>query len=405
MQLPRHTVRHQPNPFLDRARPYGDAERGILSEDGLAAAAAEIGGWPGYRPTPLVRLPGLAAALGLGAVHYKDEGARFDLMSFKALGGAYAVLRILKAHVERATGTVPATADLTAGRFADLTRDATVATATDGNHGRSVAWGAQMFGCRCIIYLHAHVSATREREIASYGAEIRRVPGNYDDSVRRCAEDAARAGWHLVADTSANGGAATAALVMQGYTVLVDEIMRTGVRPTHVLVPGAVGGLAAAVVATYWEREGAARPRIVVVEPNRADCISLSLAAGRPTAVTGEIDTFMACLAAGEVSPVAWEILGPALDDCLAIPDEAAMDAMRLLAAGVDGDPPLVSGESGAATTAGLVAAAADGTVRRALGLGGDACVVLIGSEGATDRDTYERVVGDSAGRTPAEVM
>lgn len=403
--LTTHPVRHQPNPFLDRARPYGEAERRILSEERLAAALAEISAWPGYRPTPLVTLPGLAAALGLSEVRYKDEGARFSLQSFKALGGAYAVLTILKREVAAATGAVPDTAALADGRHAALTRRVTVATATDGNHGRSVAWGAQMFGCGCIIYLHAHVSDTREREIASYGAQIRRVPGNYDDSVRQCAADAARSGWHLVADTSANGGAEIPSVVMQGYTVLVDEIMSTDVEPTHVLVPGAVGGLAAAVLATYWERQGATRPRIVVVEPMKADCIARSLAAGRPTAVPGDIETFMACLAAGEVSPVAWDILGPALDDVLTIPDEAAMDAMRLLAAGLDGDPPLVSGESGAATTAGLVAAARDPAAREAIGLGADSRVVLIGSEGATDRETYDRVVGGGAGRVPAEVL
>ncbi len=397
MTIRRHPVIHQPNRFLDRARPYGAEDRAILSEEGLRAAKAEISAWPGYAPTPLVALPGLARALGLGAVHYKDESRRFALMSFKALGGAYAVSVLLKRRIAEAAGREATTAELVAGDFADVVRNVTVATATDGNHGRSVAWGARMFGCRCIIYLHAHVSETREREIASFGPEIRRVPGSYDDSVRQCADDARANGWQLVADTSLNGTREVPSLVMQGYTLLTDEIMAEATRPTHVLVPGAVGGLAAGIVAPYWEREGAARPRIVVVEPTRADCITRSLAAGRPTAVPGEVDTFMACLAAGEVSPVAWDILGPALDDAITIPDAAAMDAMRLLAEGVDGDPPLVSGESGAATTAGLIAAASDPAVAAALGLGPDARVVLIGSEGATDADTYARVVGETA--------
>lgn len=400
MMPERFPVRYQPNPSLDRARPYGAAERTVLSERGFRAALAEISGWPGYRPTPLVALPGLAATLDVGAVLYKDEGQRFELRSFKALGGAYAVLCVLQEHL--ASNGVPEarSADLLSGRLKPETAEVTVATATDGNHGRSVAWGAQMFGCRCVIYLHEHVSKAREAEIACFGAEIRRVSGSYDDSVRQCAADATENGWFLVADTSLGGNARVPSIVMQGYTVLIDEVMQVmkgAPNATHVFVPGAVGGLAAAVIGHLWEMLGADRPRVIVVEPLRADCISRSLAAGRPTAVPGDVNTFMACLAAGEVSPVAWNILGPALDGALTLPDEAAMTAMRLLAQGVAGDPPLVSGESGCAATAGLIAAAQDPAVAREIGLDASARVVSIGSEGATDAETYARVVGRPA--------
>ena len=395
----RFPARLTPNPSIDRASAYGSAERAILSEAGLAAAKAEIAGWPGYAPTPLVALPGLAKALGLGAALYKDEGARFELMSFKALGGAYAVLRVLQARAEAAGLGRPSAAEFASGRPAKIARATTVACATDGNHGRSVAWGARMTGCRCVIYLHEGVSAAREREIARFGAEIRRTPGAYDDSVRACARDAAAQGWTLVADTdSGGGGPEIPRLVMQGYALIVDEIDAADpAPPTHVFVPGAVGGLAAAIVAAYWERRGAERPMIVCVEPEQADCISRSLAARRPTAVAGDVDSFMACLAAGEVSPAAWPILRSGLDAALALPDAAAMAAMRLLADGAAGDPPIVSGESGAAATAALVAAAQDPRLRSALGLGGDARVLMIGSEGATDAETYERTVGRPA--------
>jgi len=399
MQIERFPARLQHNERLERSRPYGAAERRILSLDGFRAARAEITSWPGYAPTPLIELPGLARRLGLAKVLYKDEGKRFGLKSFKALGGAYAVLSLLQEQLAARGMAGASAADLLARRHADRVRDVTVATATDGNHGRSVAWGAEMFGCRCVIYLHEHVSEAREREIARYGAEIRRVPGSYDDSVRQCAADSAANGWLLVADTSLGGNARVPAMVMQGYTVLVDELVRDcgHLLPTHLFVPGAVGGLAAAVVAQLWESFGAARPRIVVVEPTRADCISRSLAAGRPTPVHGDVNSFMACLAAGEVSPVAWEILGPGLDDSLAIPDPAAVSAMRLLADGVDGDPSVVSGESGCAATAGLIAACLDPAIRRALDLGAEARVGTLGSEGATDEETYRRVVGESA--------
>lgn len=398
MQIEQFPARLQRNSKLDRRRPYGDRERAILNHRRFLSAHAEIASWPGYAPTPLIALSGLAARLGLGPLFYKDESRRFGLKSFKALGGAYAVLCLLQGHAARNGIERASAADFVAGRHREIVREVTVATATDGNHGRSVAWGARMFGCKCIIYLHEHVSPTREAEIATYGAEIRRVSGSYDESVRACAADAAANGWSLVADTSVGGDGRVPAMVMQGYTVMVDEILsQLGDRcPTHIFVPGAVGGLAAAVVAPLWERMRERRPRIVVVEPTRADCISRSLAAGRPTAVPGDVNTFMACLAAGEVSPAAWDILEFSLDDAIAIPDEAAAAAMRLLAEGVDGDGPIVSGESGCAATAGLIAASLDPRIRQELELGPDARIVAIGSEGATDAVTYEAVVGES---------
>ncbi|MEZ5775340.1 MAG: diaminopropionate ammonia-lyase [Hyphomicrobiaceae bacterium] len=257
--------------------------------------------------------------------------------------------------------------------------------------------GGGDFGCRAVIYLHGHVSARREREIARFGARIVRVSGSYDDSVRQCAEDAERNGWTLVADTNAGGGdIAIPARIMQGYTVMVAEMLEQmrGRVPSHVFVQGGVGGLAGAVAGHLWDRLGERRPRVVVVEPEKADCIYRSIEAGRPTAVPGDVDTFMACLAAGEISPMAWPFLEVAVDDVLTLPDEAAPAAMRLLAKGLAGDPSLVSGESGSAATAGLVAAALDPAVKAALGLDAGSDVVAIGSEGATDADTYLRVVG-----------
>jgi diaminopropionate ammonia-lyase len=404
MQLPTFPARWVHNRSASRDRPYGPAERRILSHAAFLAAKAEIGSWPGYRPTPLVSLPGLARRLSLGSVRYKDEGERFGLGSFKALGGAYAVLAVLRWHAQAlGLGAVNA-ADLIAGAHREAMGQVTVAAATDGNHGRSVAWGARMFGASCVIYLHEHVSAAREREIARYGATIVRVPGHYDDSVRRCAADAGTNGWVLVADTSDEVSAEIPALIMQGYTLLAEEILDalTPVSyPTHVFVQAGVGGLAAAIAAHYWESLGPARPRIVVVEPTRADCIFRTVAAGRPVPVEGSTDTFMACLAAGEVSAPAWTILEHAVDDVIALEDEAALETMRLLAAGLEGNPPLVAGESGCAAAAGLIAAAQDRSVRDALELREGSRAVVIGSEGATDAESYERVVGRSA----AEVL
>lgn len=400
MTLARFPARHVHNGDALRTSTYGEAARRVVSLDRFADAWGEIRSWPGYAPTPLVTLPGLAGELALGSVRYKDESRRFGLKSFKALGGAYAVLRVLQKHLSEhhGLGRVSA-ADLVAGQHRDLCRQVTVACATDGNHGRSVAWGAQMFGCRCTIYLHSHVSPTREREIARYDAEIVRVSGNYDDSVRQCAADASANGWVLIADTSAGGDdVSVPATVMQGYTVLAQEMLdQLEESATHVFVQGGVGGLAGAVAGHLWETLGEARPRIVVVEPTRADCIYRSIEAGKPTPVPGDFDTFMACLAAGEISPAAWPLLKSAVDDVITLPDESAAEAMQLLARGVAGDPALVSGESGAAAAAGLIAAGLDADLARALGLDAASRVVVIGSEGATDEESYFKVVGEAS--------
>ena len=362
----------------------GDAAK-ILNAAGLGRAKAEITSWPGYAKTPLRSLDGLARTLGLARVLYKDEAHRFGLKSFKALGGAYAVLEILRQAAAEGH------------RRADIT----VAAATDGNHGRAVAWGAQTFGCRCVIYLHKGVSARREAEIAHYGARIQRVDGDYVDSVRSCAADAAENGWTVVADTALEGeGWRIPSLVMQGYELLIDEVLEQwpgGGAFSHVFVQGGVGGLAAAVAGYLWEHLGADRPHVVVVEPARADCIFRSIAARAPTPVPGDAETFMACLSAGEVSPVAWPILEAAADHVITLPDQAAAETMRLLAAGTAGDAPIVAGESGGAATAGLIAATLDQGVRTALGLDASTVALVIGSEGATDPETYERVVGRSA--------
>jgi diaminopropionate ammonia-lyase len=336
-----------------------------------------VRGWPGYAPTPLVHLRGAAAMLGVADVAYKDEGLRFGLGSFKAVGGAYAVARL-------------------AGRNAG--QQLTVASATDGNHGRSVAWGAQLHGFPCVIYVHAGVSEARVEAIARYGADVRRVAGNYDDSVRQCAADAASQGWHVVSDTSYPGYQDIPRDVMLGYTVLMSEVYeQMGEEvPTHVFVQCGVGGLAAAVAAFFCAVAAERRPTIVVVEPERADCLLRSARAGQLHRVEGDLDTVMAGLACGEPSEIAWDILREAGDAFVSIRDQAALAAMKMLAFPTPGDPAVVSGESGAAGLAGLHAVASDNETRRSIGLTAASRVLLIGTEGDTDAALYERIVGCS---------
>ncbi|MCG5242971.1 diaminopropionate ammonia-lyase [Azospirillum doebereinerae] len=393
------------NPRADRERPYGPSERAILSRAAFEEAMTEIGAWPGYAPTPLRSLTGLAREAGIDRLWYKDESARFALGSFKALGGAYAVLRLLAREVTARVPGVPVTAlDLVVGRYAKVTRALTVATATDGNHGRSVAWGAQVFGCNGVIYVPAACSAGRRAAIAAYGAKVVVVDGLYDDAVRRAAADAAENGWFVVSDTSYTGYMDIPRDVMQGYGVMVEEAISqlpASERPTHVFVQGGVGALPAAVCGHLWETWGRQRPRLVVVEPHNADCLYQSAVAGRPVKSEGDLDTVMAGLACGEVSLLAWAILERGADDFLTIPDEGAIRTMRKLADGEHGGRPILAGESGVAGLAGLLCAAAHEDVRRSLGLAPDARVLVFGTEGATDPEVYARIVG----RSPDAVM
>jgi diaminopropionate ammonia-lyase len=359
------------NPRVERTRAYGEDERGILSVAAGRDALAAIGAWPGYVPTPLRSLAGIARESGVAQVLYKDEGLRFGLKSFKALGGAYAVERLA-----REAGEKPLS----------------VTCATDGNHGRSVAWGAAQAGARAVIYLHEGVSRGRAEAIAALGAEVVRAGRTYDDSVRLCAEAARANGWQIVSDTSWPGYEDVPRTVMQGYAVMIAEALAQGARPTHVFVQGGVGGLAAAVLSWLWEELGPERPVLAVVEPDRAACLFESARAGEITALGGDLDTIMAGLACGEPSLLAWRILSPGADAFMRIPDAAAAQTMRDLA-----EVGVVGGESGVAGLAGLRLAAADAAVRAALRLDRQARGLCFGTEGATDLEVYEGIVGRRA--------
>jgi diaminopropionate ammonia-lyase len=388
------------NPRAERTAPYrADGRDDILSLGGLERAKREITAWPGYRPTPLRRLRKLAAAAGIGDILYKDEAGRFGISSFKALGGAYAVFRVLQQEIRRQTGTLVTSRDLLSGRHAEATSRMTVTAATDGNHGRSVAWGARSFGCRCVIYLPESTSEGRWRAIAAYGAQVRRVPGTYDDAVRRAAADAAAHGWHVVSDTAYEGCMDVPRHVMLGYALMAEEALAQAPpgTPTHVFVQGGVGGLAAAVCSYLWERLGTDRPRTMVVEPDQADCLYRSAQCGRPTPAEGALDTIMVGLACGEVSLLAWPILDRGADAFMTVGDDAAAECMRLLAFDRVGDGAICAGESAVAGLAGLLLAASDDDARRRLALHPDSTALVLGTEGATDPELFHKIVGRSA--------
>ena len=390
---------HQPNARAAPGEAFPERLQSILGDADCALAKKVIEGWDGYHITPLHSLGDLAKEIGVGNLYYKDEASRFGLGSFKALGGAYAVLRLLSEEMPKLVGKTVSDAEISDGKYAEAARKITVATATDGNHGRSVAWGARHFGCACKIYMHAGVSSRREQAVADLGAEVVRVSGNYDASVHQVVADAAMNDWFIVSDTSYAGYEDLPRQVMAGYSVMTSEIIEQvqhRTPTTHVFVQGGVGGLAGAVCGQLWREFGKERPRFVVVEPERADCLFQSALQGRPTTVDISEETIMAGLSCGEVSLLAWEILDAGCDDFMTITDDLVAPVMRRLARN-GGDPAIVAGESAVAGLAGLIAACRSAELADALSLDDYSSVLVIGTEGATDPEIYASIVGRAA--------
>ena len=362
------------------SEPFGTEEAAIINLDTAAAAEQEISTWPGYEASPMYSLEKFAAECRVGGIDYKDEGGRFGLGSFKALGGAYAV-RTLTKRLEAESGGRPPP-------------EMTVACATDGNHGRSVAWAASLFGLRAVIYIHTEVSERRTSEIERYGARVERVKGVYDDAVAQASRDAERFGWTIVSDTSYPGYTEVPSLVMQGYTLIPAEARRQREQlPTHVFLPCGVGALPAALCAYYRAVYGQAAPKIIVVEPDNAACLLASARAGKLTELDGDIGTIMAGLACGHPSMLAWEILSRGAFAFMSIPDAEAVHAMRILAAGKTGGPPIVAGETGAVSLAGFLFANRDPELRARLEITPSSRIMVIGTERDTDPQLYRRII------------
>ena len=375
--------------------PLSDVDRAALDPDAARAAAGFLAWRGNHQPTPLHELPAMARELGVGAIHLKDEASRFGLGSFKALGGSYAVIRLFLEEASRRLGRSIGLGDLNGADVRDVARSTTFCAATDGNHGRSVAYGAQLIGATAVIFMHAGVSQARAAAIARLGAEIVRVDGAYDDSVVEAARVAVEHGWIVVSDTSWQGYERVPRMVMQGYTVLVAEALDAMVEhPTHVFVQAGVGGLAAAAAGHMALRFGPRRPTFVVVEPDRAACVFASMAAGRPCKIEPQQATVMAMLECYEPSLIAWPILARTADAFMTIGEDAAAAIMNRLARPIGDDAPIVAGESGGVGLAGLVDLAADPSSRAAIGLDDSSRVLVINTEGATDPARFQELVG-----------
>ncbi len=360
---------------------------------------------PGYHPTPLVPLPGLAKRLGIGAVWVKDEAHRLGLNAFKVLGASYAVMRLLKDSWETSTGQP----------FGDMLQlkpdqrqkfsQMVVCTATDGNHGRALAWAARRIGLKAIIYVPKDTVPARIDNIAREEAEVRVVDGSYDRAVEQCQTDAAAAGWTIVSDTSWPGYTMIPGWIQAAYTTMFREMENDLNQPDSpgidfVFVPGGVGALAAAAGFYYAQRYAGGRPRLVAVEPRAAACLleSARNPQGEPVDATGTLQTVMAGLNCGRASTIAWPFIRDTFDLFLGIADRYALDAMRTYYAPAGGDPRIISGESGAATLGALLALTGSDKlepVRSRLKLGPKSRVLLLNTEGATDPDSFERITGE----------
>jgi len=357
---------------------------------------------PGYRMSPLKGLSNLAARLNLGGIWVKDESARLDLQSFKVLGGSYAIYRLVKKRLGLDEQEVRFS-DLTSGDLRQKLGDLTFAAATDGNHGRGVAWSAAQMGFQSVIYVHKLTSQARIRSIEQNGARVVVVDGNYDDAVRQVEQDAQRNGWLVVSDTSWEGYEDIPTWVMQGYTTMLSEtqeqLAAQGLsQPTHVFVQAGVGSLAAATIGFYASLFGKTRPKSVVVEPTRAGCLfrSAQMGDGRPYTLQEDLDTIMAGLACGEPNPIAWDILKNTADFFAICPDYVAAMGMRVYGVPLQGDPVVISGESGAVTLGALMYIMQHESTRELRGqleLGPDSQVLLINTEGNTSPNDFRYVV------------
>ncbi len=406
-------ARYSLNPFRREVPDWSAPELAFVRAIGARAQLPLHRSLPGYAPTPLRDCPRLARELGLGAVLVKDEAGRFGIDAFKGLGASYAVFQVLSRRWRDLTGHALDPAAFRDPAVRERLGALTFAAATDGNHGRAVAWTARLLGQRAVIFMPDDAAAARIAAVEREGASVQLVPGTFDDCVTVCAETAAARGWTVVADTAYPGNMEIPGHIMTGYSTIFAEIAEqtaSAVAPDAAtappfdlaLLPAGVGGLAAAGAASLVLQYGAARPRLVCVEPEESACFLESIlhGEGRPLAATGDQRSIMVGLCCGMPSLLAWPIVRDAADLLLAIEDEHAVAAMRLCHR-----HGITAGESGASTLAGLLALLRCeelAPARAALGLGPGSRVLVINTEGATDPQNYARIVAGDHGKDPA---
>ena len=372
-----------------------------LSEVRKARAFHES--FPQYTTTPLTRLDRMAAYLGLKEVYVKDESYRFGLNAFKVLGGSFAMARFIASETGRDVSELPY-AVLTSDKLREEFGQATFFTATDGNHGRGVAWAANRLGQKAVVHMPKGSTQTRLENIAKEGAQVDIQEMNYDDCVRLAAKEAEETSRGvIVQDTAWDGYEEIPSWIMQGYGTMAmeagEQLKDYGCdRPTHVFVQAGVGSLAGAVVGYFTNLYPDNPPTFVVVEADAAACLYKGAAAGDgdPRIVDGDMQTIMAGLACGEPNTISWDILKNHVKVFIAAPDWVAASGMRMLAAPIKGDAPVTSGESGAAPFGALAATMTMEEYRdlkHEIGLDENSRVLLFSTEGDTDPERYKNIV------------
>ena len=356
--------------------------------------------FPMYAPTPLAQLPETAKMLGIGEIYVKNESYRFGLNAFKVLGGSYAIGNYLARRLGRSlseTGYDVLTSPETRKELGEIT----FITATDGNHGRGVAWTASTLGQKSVVHMPKGTVAERLNNIRLAGADADIIDGNYDDAVRISRKEATENGWVIVQDTSWEGYEEIPAWIMQGYcTMGLEAWEQLPQKPTHIFLQAGVGSMAGTIAALFASIYGEDRPKVIIVEPNNADCFYRTAKAndGRTHIVTGELKTIMAGLACGEPCGLAWDILRDYADHFLAFPDWAAAKGMRILGNPMGSDDRVVSGESGASAFGCMAAILTEpelASLKQELGLDEASRVLFFSTEGDTDRENYRRIVWD----------
>ena len=342
-----------------------------LSENDIDEAYLSISKWKGYSPTPLVELNKLSKELDINKIFYKDESKRFDLKSFKALGGAYAVEKITKGK-----------------------KDIIVATATAGNHGRSVAWGARRLGLKCKIFISEYVSDARGQAMADLGADVIKVKGNYEKSLIECIKQSKESNWQIVQDVAWKDYMLVPKYTMAGYTIMMKEIADQiqNDKITHIILQAGVGGMAGAMIA------GVARylkniPETIVVEPDSAACVMESIKIGKIEKIDIKRESLMGGMSCGEVSLVPWQILENAVKFCISLPDDDIAKTMKLLGNSSFSDEKIIAGENSAPGVISLIASCLNDQIKERLKLNSDSNILVIGCEGDTDEEMYQKLI------------
>jgi len=343
----------------------------VLPKNDIDEAYNIISRWDNYSPTPLISLNKLSEKLRLNKIFYKDESKRFHLKSFKALGGAYAVEKVTKGN-----------------------KEVVVSTATAGNHGRSVAWGSKKLGLKCKIFISEYVSEFRAEVMRSFGADVIRVKGNYDNSLKECIKLSKQNDWQIVQDVAWQDYKLVPKLTMAGYSVMMKEISEqiNNQQISHVILQAGVGGMAAAMVA------GIARyldhiPKIIIVEPESAACVLESIKVGKIEKISIKKESLMGGMSCDEVSLVPWQILKNSVSHCVTVSDDYISKTVKFLANSEFSDEKIIGGECSTPGIVSLIGLCNDVEIKKKINLNEVSNVLLFGCEGDADEELYQKLL------------